>query len=99
MLVARDGAEALELAERHNDPIDLLVTDIVMPKVNGPELAQRLALARPTIKTLYMSGYPERTTALHDVPAQDTISLEKPFSLHRLASKVREVLDAHALAQ
>jgi len=97
VLVAKDGAEALELSELHKGPIDLLVTDVVMPKVNGPELAQRLARARPAMKTLYMSGYLERATAHHDVLAPDTISLEKPFSLHRLASKVREALDSNVL--
>jgi len=99
VLVAKDGAEALELAGRHKGPIDLLLTDVVMPRVNGPELAQRLAVARPTMKTLYMSGYTERATAHHDVLASDAVSLEKPFSLHRLAGKVREALDTHALAR
>jgi CheY-like chemotaxis protein len=99
VLVAKDGAEALELSGRHQDPIDLLLTDVVMPKVNGPELAQRLGIARPTMKTLYMSGYAERATALHDLLAPDSISLEKPFSLHRLASKVREALDTNVLTR
>ena len=93
VLVAKDGAEALELAQVHKDPIDLLLTDVVMPKVNGPELAQRLALVRPRMKALYMSGYMERATAHHDVLVQTAISLEKPFSLHTLAGKVREALD------
>ena len=97
VLVAKDGAEALEVAERHENPIDLLVTDVVMPRVNGRELSQRLTIVRPMMKTLYMSGYTERATPHHDILAQDTISLEKPFSLRTLASKVREALDARAL--
>ena len=90
--------EAVELAERHKNSIDLLLTDVVMPKVNGPELAQRLCVARPAMKTLYMAGYAERVTAHHDVLSSDTIFLEKPFSLHRLAGKVREALNTHVLA-
>jgi PAS domain S-box-containing protein len=98
VLVAKDGAEALEIADRYEDPIDLLLTDVVMPKVNGPELAQRLATVRPQVKILYMSGYTERDMSDHDLLQQDTPSLEKPFSLHTLASKVREALDTHALS-
>jgi len=97
VLVAKDGAEAIKIAEQHKQPIDLLLTDVVMPKVNGPELAQRLAVVRPAMKTLYMSGYAERATAHHDALTQDGISLEKPFSLHTLAGKVREALDTQIL--
>jgi two-component system, cell cycle sensor histidine kinase and response regulator CckA len=98
VLVAKDGVEALEVAERHKDPIDLLVTDVVMPRLGGWELAQRLSVMRPMVKTLYMSGYAERGTAHPDVLTQGTVSLEKPFSLYKLAGKVREALDARALA-
>jgi PAS domain S-box-containing protein len=94
VLVAKDGGEALEIAEQHTGPIDLLVTDVVMPKVSGRELAQRLTALRPMVKTLYMSGYAEHAPAHHDTLDQETVSLEKPFSLHMLAGKVREALDA-----
>jgi signal transduction histidine kinase len=99
VLVSKDGAEALGIAERHKDPIDLLVTDVVMPKVNGRELAQRLTAMRPSVRVLYMSGYTERAASHHDLLEQDTICLEKPFSLRTLAVKVREALDAPVLAR
>jgi CheY-like chemotaxis protein len=99
VLVSKDGAEALGIAERHKDPIDLLVTDVVMPKVNGRELAQRLTAMRPSVRVLYMSGYTERAASHHDILEQDAICLEKPFSLRTLAVKVREALDAPVLAR
>jgi PAS domain S-box-containing protein len=99
VLVSKDGAEALGIAERHKDPIDLLVTDVIMPKVNGRELAQRLTAMRPSVRVLYMSGYTERAASHHDILEQDTICLEKPFSLRTLAAKVREALDAPVLAR
>lgn len=99
VLVAKDGGEALEIAERHKGPINLLVTDVVMPKVSGRELARRLTILRPMVKTLYMSGYTEHATAHHGILGQDTVSLEKPFSLHMLAGKVREALDTEQVSE
>ena len=98
VLAAKDGAEALELADRYKKPIDLLLTDIVMPKVNGRELSQRLTAARPRMKTLFMSGYPERATPEQEMLVDESKFLAKPFSLRSLAGKVREALDTRAFA-
>jgi two-component system, cell cycle sensor histidine kinase and response regulator CckA len=94
VLEATDGSQALELAECYEGAIDLLLTDVVMPKMGGRELANRLSAARPQIKALYMSGYAEYSPAGHDMLDPDAIWLQKPFSLNHLLYKVREVLDA-----
>jgi PAS domain S-box-containing protein len=99
VLVASDGAEALKIAERHEDPIHLVLTDVVMPNLNGHELAQRLTASRPSMKILFMSGYTERAASPHDSLPQDAISLEKPFSLHMLATKVRQALESQTVAR
>jgi two-component system, cell cycle sensor histidine kinase and response regulator CckA len=92
-LEATDGSEALQLAERYEAPIDLLVTDVVMPKMGGRELADRLSAARPLIKVLHMSGYAEHSAAEPGALEQSAVWLQKPFSLESLLHKVREVLD------
>ncbi|MCX7825484.1 MAG: ATP-binding protein, partial [Verrucomicrobiae bacterium] len=94
VLIARDGAEALALAGRQKGPIHLLLTDIVMPGLDGYELADRLARVRPETKILYMSGYAD-----HDIVRQDAIRpgsafLQKPFAPDVLARRIRELLDA-----
>jgi signal transduction histidine kinase/CheY-like chemotaxis protein len=95
VLEARDGSDALEIAERQQGVIDLLVTDVVMPKMGGPELAYCLSTSRPQLRVLYMSGYAEHAGANdHGMAGGDTASLQKPFALDTLARKVREVLDA-----
>ncbi|HKM90488.1 MAG TPA: PAS domain S-box protein [Candidatus Acidoferrales bacterium] len=93
VLEARDGEEARRLAEGYAGPIHLLVTDVVMPNLGGPELATRLLEARPGIKVLYMSGYSEFISAGHVGLGPLTHFLQKPFSLELLGRKVREVLD------
>jgi two-component system, cell cycle sensor histidine kinase and response regulator CckA len=93
VLPARDGAEALLLCERHSQPIDLLVTDVVMPRMSGPELARRLAAARPAMKVLCMSGYTDDSIVRHGVLAAGVAFIQKPLTLQALAKKVREVLD------
>jgi PAS domain S-box-containing protein len=90
---ARDGAEALRLAEAFQGRIDLLVTDVVMPNLGGPELAARLFSTRPGLKVLYMSGYSEFISTGHGGLGPDSYFLQKPFSLELLSQKVREVLD------
>ncbi|SRR5216684_2250533 len=93
MLEAKDGSEALQLAVRYESAIDLLVTDVVMPKMGGRELAHRLSAVRPLIKVLYMSGYAENSAAESGILDQNSVWLQKPFSLESLLHKVREVLD------
>src|SRR3989454_4852850 len=94
VMVARDGTEALALASGHAGQIDLLVTDVVMPDMNGRVLSQRLTQVRPTIQTLYLSGYTDDAILHHGVLEEGVAFLQKPFSLGALARKVREVIEA-----
>jgi PAS domain S-box-containing protein len=93
VLKASHGAEALEVSRRHQGPIDLMVSDVVMPGMSGSELAQHLRPLRPEMKVLYMSGYTDDAIVRHGVLAADTAFLPKPFSPDALTRKVREVLD------
>jgi len=94
VLAAAGGDEALEVGGGHEGPIDLLLTDVVMPGMNGRQLADRLALHRPDLKVLYMSGYTDNAIAHHGVLEPGTHLIEKPFEAEQLARRVREVLDA-----
>jgi len=96
VLDAPSGSAALGLASKHQGPIHLLVTDVVMPEMSGTELARLLISARPDMKVLYISGYPDETVEGHGVIDPRTTMLSKPFSPDRLARKVREVLDQPA---
>jgi two-component system, cell cycle sensor histidine kinase and response regulator CckA len=92
VLEAPNGNDALALAAAHADPIHLVITDVVMPGLNGHELVQQLQTARPTLKVLYLSGYAQDafpSTAAAD--SQKTF-LQKPFTLQSLSRKVREIL-------
>lgn len=93
VLVARDGNEAMRLAEWHAGPIHLLLTDVVMPGMNGHELAERLAPVRPETRVVYMSGHSEDAVLRHGVSRDRVAFLQKPFTLDRLARKLREVAD------
>jgi two-component system cell cycle sensor histidine kinase/response regulator CckA len=94
VLEAPNGSAALALAAAHSDPIHLVITDVVMPGLNGHELVQQLFSTRPAIKVLYLSGYAEDafpTSAAVAIDAQKSF-LQKPFTLQNLTRKVREVL-------
>jgi len=93
VLQAKNGGEPLTFCEGYAGKIDLLVSDVVMPVVSGGELAEQLALARPEIKVLFMSGYTGNAILHHGVLPSHTYILEKPFLTDALARKVREVLD------
>ncbi len=93
VLQAANGDEALHLCAMYSNPIHLLVTDVVMPKMDGRQLAEQLLLLRPNIRVLYMSGYTDDIMRQHGVLAADTMLLSKPFSADTLAHKVRQVLD------
>jgi two-component system, cell cycle sensor histidine kinase and response regulator CckA len=93
LLVAGTGEEALAIAERHEGPIDLVMSDIVLPGMSGLELVDRMAKARPRAKVLLMSGYADETIARHGVLDPAVPFLQKPFQLHDLTHRVREVLD------
>jgi len=94
VLSAANGAEALELAQKDSQSIDLLLTDVIMPGLGGHELAQRLATLRPGLKILYMSGYTDSSIGQHGVLEAGISLLHKPFTEEELVRKVREVLDA-----
>jgi len=94
LLEARHGGEAVLIAERHPGPIHLLVTDVIMPTMNGAELARRLAPLRPEMDVLYVSGYTDEAIVHHGVLEPGTAFLQKPFSPEQIVRKVREVLDA-----
>src|SRR5438105_14086663 len=81
-MVARDGSEALALAGRHAGQIDLLVSDVIMPDMNGRVLSQRLTQGRPTIKTLYLSGYTDDALFQHAVMPDRVVGVAG--QLHRL---------------
>ncbi len=93
VLEAETPADALDLAARHASPIHLLLTDVVMPDMNGVQLAEQLETIHPGIAVLFMSGYTADVIAHRGVLKEGIEFLEKPFSVTQLAGKVREVLD------
>jgi two-component system cell cycle sensor histidine kinase/response regulator CckA len=95
VLVASNGQEGLTLAERYHGPINLLMTDLVMPQMCGRQLAERISISRPETKVLFMSGYTEDVIVHQGVDSATTDFLHKPFKLNELTKKVREVLDRH----
>ena len=94
VLEARDGLEALEIAERFGDSLDILLTDVVMPQMTGVELAHRLRDVDPSLPVLFVSGHmgADRPAAW---PDPDVLVLQKPFTPHELVGAVRAALDAH----
>jgi len=96
ILEAPHGAAALEISQRHEGTIHLMVTDVVMPQMSGRELAQRLAPLRPEMRVLYMSGYTDDAIVRHGILEEGTAFLSKPFTPDALAAKVRALLDAPA---
>jgi len=94
VLEAANGREALQICDRHQGPIHLLLTDVVMPEMSGLQLAQLLVPSHRGMKVLYMSGYTEETIVHHGVLDPRAALLSKPFSQDILAGKVREVLDS-----
>jgi two-component system cell cycle sensor histidine kinase/response regulator CckA len=93
VLTAADGAEAQQVAAQNSGPIHLLLTDVVMPGINGRVLAERLAPRHPAMKVLYMSGYTDSFIAGHGVLEEGIHLLHKPFTEEDLMRKVRELLD------
>jgi two-component system cell cycle sensor histidine kinase/response regulator CckA len=91
VLEAEDGASALEMFRRDTDRIDVLVTDVVMPRMNGADLAKAADRIRPGMKILFISGHPERAGAGLD-PTGVTNLLMKPFTADTLAARIKELI-------
>jgi len=96
VIVAASAEEALSLCKRHNKRIDLLLTDMVLPKMTGIELAEQLKSAYPEIKIIYMSGYTDHSVLSDGMLPPDKSFIQKPFTLDLLTQKVREALSAPA---
>lgn len=94
VLAAQHGQEALAVLKRHPSPVQLLVTDVVLPEMSGPELVARLAPLYRDLKVLYMSGYTEDAVQLRGLISPGVAYLQKPFTPEKLTHRVREVLDA-----
>lgn len=97
VLEAANGEAALQLAEQEPDPIHLLISDVVMPHMGGRELAERLAVMRPTCRVLFLSGYTDDTVIHHGVQVAEYAFLQKPFTPAALAQKVRRVLEGEGV--
>ena len=93
VLEASNGKEAIETASRFHGQIDLLLTDVVMPTINGPETAKILAAQYPNIGVIFMSGYTENAIVHHGVLDDGIIFIHKPISRNVLATTVRKVIN------
>ena len=93
VLAAKSGSEALRISQRHDHPIHLLLTDMVMPGMNGKELAEQIQAQRPGIRILYMSGYDNRLIEDPTALGEGVAFLAKPLTVETLTEKVRAVLD------
>jgi two-component system, cell cycle sensor histidine kinase and response regulator CckA len=98
VLQAGDGVEALEVAAAHTGTIHMLVTDVVMPRMSGRDLATHLTSKRPNLKVLFISGYTDDTIVRHGVLDGGVAFLQKPFNLKSLTEKIREVLSGEPAA-
>lgn len=96
VLDAKSGDEAIRLCQAHAGPIDLLLTDVVMPEISGKEVADRLLELRPSIRVLFMSGYTDEAIVQHGVLDANVKFIQKPFTWVGLTKKVREVLNRKA---
>jgi len=93
VIAASDGIDGLAKADSHQGPIDLVLSDVVMPRMGGPELAKRLRSLRPEAKILLMSGHVGAKIARHGVDEEGMAIIEKPFSPELLLTRIRELLD------
>ncbi len=96
VLQAADGREALRILEEPNRSVDVLLTDVIMPVMGGPELAKHVKSVAPRTKVIYMSGYADDTLSVYGLPQPDTEYLQKPFTPAALAEKLRKVLSTES---
>jgi len=94
VLNAATPSEALSLCAKKDTLIDLLITDVVMPKMNGPELKNKIEAILPGIKVLFMSGYTSNVIVHHGVLEDGVHFIQKPFSMKDLARKVRDAMES-----
>lgn len=92
VLESSNANEALQIASSHDGPIDLLLTDIVMPEMNGADLAQRMLTRQPDLITIFMSGYAEHDV-LRKAKLSSAVHIQKPFTIDALLSRVSEALN------
>ena len=93
VLVAQEGAEAIQIASTHAGPIQIMVTDVIMPGSTGPKIVDLIAQTRPAMKVLYMSGYSDESITRHGLVGPGRAFLSKPFGPEVLLRRVRELLD------
>ena len=93
VLPAASGAEALQIARANHGAIDVVLTDVVMPGMSGPQLVERLREDQPRLAALFMSGYTSDAVLRHGIETGEADFLQKPFSTSALATKLRQVLD------
>ena len=93
MLQANNAQGAISIASSHSGDIHLLLTDVIMPDMDGPELAARLRASRPGLKVLYVSGHPASVLDAHGLAGHQKALLQKPFTVKVLSATVREILD------
>jgi len=98
VIEASDAAEAFATCELEDLKLDLVLTDVVMPIMSGPDLSKHIALLRPSMRFLFMSGYTDRAVTHHGILGPEEPFLQKPFTVEALLQKVREVLDDRAAA-
>ena len=94
VLSAENPDRCVELIKKHQGVINLLLTDVVMPRMNGKDLYDLLHRMRPALKVIFMSGYTSNVIGHHGVLDRGTHFIQKPFSIHALSEKVRQVLDS-----
>jgi len=94
VLVARDGAGALQIAEAHAGPIAIMVSDVIMPGMTGPKVVELVTQVRPQLRVLYISGYSDESVVRQGMVGPGRAFLSKPFGAEVFLRKVRETLDA-----
>ena len=92
VLETRQSSDAVGLVSKHDGPIDLLLTDVVMPQVSGQEVAEQVVALRPGVKVVFMSGYPGGISSEHGMLGPSAFSLQKPFEMDTLGQILRQVL-------